>query len=376
MPPDASPSDDVDHQVVELSILAGRDLIARDRAGAFKLGAKVTSDPYVVCTMGTHQFTTSVMTKTLNPMWNSRCTWVVDDFDPEGAILLSIFDRDRGSLDDPMGQVRLTLQSLMLPGPSLRDVWYRVEPCRGCSDATGELQLRATVRSPLPGETPRAERGKLARLSPNQAREHEINWAASRVQRAASQRAASQRAASMAERIAQAGAAAQDAGRRASAAALATPRLVNRTADSAAAAIQRVARGRAARMRLDVRGSVAAVVGADWYTDPRPPQWDIEQRTPEGFWWSPVKGWAGAAEGRARRTKDPVDRGRGPPQEVAPTAEEAAALYPADGEAVGELFVEVLEARALPGDWLSKADAYALLVFEVHMHMHMRMPRA
>ena len=83
--------------------------------------------------------------KTLNPEWNQSTKWVMEgkQFKPTDSILLTIYDRDRGSFDDPMGEVNVPLKVLLATPAS--DKWYPVKPCKGCKDATGELQLKVSV---------------------------------------------------------------------------------------------------------------------------------------------------------------------------------------------------------------------------------------
>jgi len=115
---------------------------------------------------------------------------------------------------------------------------------------------------------------------------------------------------------------------------------------------------RAASIELAVN-----TLGSDWWSDPKPPPEEIDRPTPHSVWWTPRHGWKSASCEIEAASGGQRGR-RGPPQEVMPTLEEEASLYPEASEVIGELKVEVLEARALRGDWLSKADAYALLVFE------------
>lgn len=107
-------------KAIDLSVVAGQNLVAKDSESVLKLGwSKSTSDPYVVCTYGSHRFKTAVARKTLNPKWNARCTWIIDGarFDPTATLMLKIFDRDACSLDDPMGQVWLHIWRIYLAYP-------------------------------------------------------------------------------------------------------------------------------------------------------------------------------------------------------------------------------------------------------------------
>ena len=102
--------------------------------------------------------------------------------------------------------------------------------------------------------------------------------------------------------------------------------------------------------------AAAAVIGNDWRSDPRPPDEEIEERTPEHRWWTPERGWDDKTQGWDYKKK--------PPKNVMPPACERPSLYPESDDVIGELRVEVLEAEGLTGDAFSAADGYALLVFE------------
>ncbi len=55
-----------------------------------------------------------------------------------------IFDYDKASSDDPMGEVRFPLGRLAEVGQPT-DQWHAVQKCRGAADATGELHVKVSV---------------------------------------------------------------------------------------------------------------------------------------------------------------------------------------------------------------------------------------
>ena len=138
-------TDDVIGVELDFTVVAGRGLVAMD-GGMFK--AK-TSDPYVIATIsGSKKFkeTSDVCPKTLTPEWKQaswKFTMLGRDCNMNASLVLSIFDRDRGMFDadDPMGVVTLPLKSLS----GTRETWYKVQPCKGCDKATGELKVKTTV---------------------------------------------------------------------------------------------------------------------------------------------------------------------------------------------------------------------------------------
>ena len=129
----------------DLTIASGRSLVAKDGSGFLGLGKAKTSDPYVKIIVGGRALAeTNVCKKTLSPEWNQTFKLHLDGraYRPREALILAVFDHDRTSSDDPMGEVRLPLESLQ--GGQVMDKWYKVENCRGCNDASGELRIRVS----------------------------------------------------------------------------------------------------------------------------------------------------------------------------------------------------------------------------------------
>ena len=75
-------------------------------------------------------------------------------------------DEDKRSADDPMGQVEVPFSQLEL-GQVLHQ-WFPVTNCPGCSDATGELELRILV-GPAPGSSTAAAAAAAAVAAPAEA---------------------------------------------------------------------------------------------------------------------------------------------------------------------------------------------------------------
>ena len=143
-----SRDDDVLGCEIDCTISAGRNLVAKDGTGLFKMGAKSTSDPYVTVTIGGTKFSqTEVGVKTLSPTYDHSFKFVLEGkaFNKDQSIKFAIFDRDRGAFDadDPMGEVLIPVRELL--HGKVRDEWFPVQPCSGCSDATGELKIKVST---------------------------------------------------------------------------------------------------------------------------------------------------------------------------------------------------------------------------------------
>ena len=109
----------VEKVIVQVTILAGKDLAAKDRNF---LGRKSTSDPYVEVWKGTNDGlskkasgTTTTQYKTLNPQWTEKKneTFIVEFFDKECVkrpfLDLKLWDEDKFSSPDSLGSIRRTL---------------------------------------------------------------------------------------------------------------------------------------------------------------------------------------------------------------------------------------------------------------------------
>lgn len=99
---------------------------------------------------------------------------------------------------------------------------------------------------------------------------------------------------------------------------------------------------------------------------------DVTLPTPPHLWFTlengwPEKGWSDLRIGK--RTLADLRRigvvTENPPSNICPTVQEAPSRRPLKAEVIGEIFVEILEARGLPShDLIGSTDAFAILVFE------------
>jgi tellurium resistance protein TerZ len=136
-------SSDVIGVELDATIIAGKELVPKDGSGIFGMGKAKTSDPYVrILLDGKKIGETSVQKKTLAPVWGEAFKQNFEGraFNPNAILVFAIFDKDKASADDPMGEVTVPLSSLY--SGHVVEKWFPVTVCKGCNNATGSLHLK------------------------------------------------------------------------------------------------------------------------------------------------------------------------------------------------------------------------------------------
>jgi len=88
---------------LKVKIVRGISLAVRDL---------LSSDPYVVATLGAQSKQTRVINRNLNPVWNEELTLSVPS--PPQPLKVQVFDKDVFSADDSMGEAEVDLNPLIL----------------------------------------------------------------------------------------------------------------------------------------------------------------------------------------------------------------------------------------------------------------------
>lgn len=88
--------------LIKVNVVKGTNLAIRD---------VVSSDPYVTITMGHQSVKTRVIKSNLNPVWNERLMLSIPD--PVPPLKLQVYDKDRFSNDDRMGEAEIDIQPLV-----------------------------------------------------------------------------------------------------------------------------------------------------------------------------------------------------------------------------------------------------------------------
>ncbi|KAM7500491.1 hypothetical protein LguiA_024905 [Lonicera macranthoides] len=88
--------------ILKIKVLKGTNLAVRDM---------LSSDPYVVLSLGQQKVQTAVVGSNLNPVWNEELLLSI----PEqfGPVKLQVFDHDTFSADDIMGEAEVDIQPMI-----------------------------------------------------------------------------------------------------------------------------------------------------------------------------------------------------------------------------------------------------------------------
>ncbi|XP_010527786.1 PREDICTED: protein C2-DOMAIN ABA-RELATED 10 [Tarenaya hassleriana] len=70
-----------------------------------------SSDPYVVLSVGDQSLKTRVVKKNCNPTWNEEFSFAIKD--PNVPIRLTVFDKDKFTGDDKMGDANIDIQAYL-----------------------------------------------------------------------------------------------------------------------------------------------------------------------------------------------------------------------------------------------------------------------
>ncbi|XP_073061244.1 ADP-ribosylation factor GTPase-activating protein AGD12-like [Primulina eburnea] len=96
--------------MLKIIVLKGTNLAVRDM---------LSSDPYVVLTLGQQKAQTTVIKSNLNPIWNEELMLSVpQDY---GSIKLQVYDHDTFSADDIMGEAEIDIQPMITSATAFGD---------------------------------------------------------------------------------------------------------------------------------------------------------------------------------------------------------------------------------------------------------------
>ncbi|XP_074582034.1 putative ADP-ribosylation factor GTPase-activating protein AGD11 isoform X1 [Curcuma longa] len=88
--------------LIKVDVIRGTNLAIRDM---------VSSDPYVILSLGHQSMKTRVIKNNLNPVWNEKLMLSIPD--PIPPLKLQVYDKDTFSTDDHMGEAEIDIQPLV-----------------------------------------------------------------------------------------------------------------------------------------------------------------------------------------------------------------------------------------------------------------------
>ncbi|KAI0526768.1 hypothetical protein KFK09_002359 [Dendrobium nobile] len=103
--------------LIKVNIIRGTNLAIRD---------VLTSDPYVIVTLGHQTMKTRVVRRNLNPVWHESLMLSIPD--PIPPLRLQVFDKDTFSTDDEMGEAEIDIQPLVEAAKVYEKSFLNAEP--------------------------------------------------------------------------------------------------------------------------------------------------------------------------------------------------------------------------------------------------------
>lgn len=133
---------------LSIKVVEARHIAPMDKGG--------TSDPYcrLKCSFNKQRFKTKVIDKTLTPKWDENFRFFTPGV-PEGTVTLKMWDKDRWTTDDFLGEITLDVSKYLDKQPL--DSWITLEhEPKKKSPEKGEIRIIVTYDSgkPLPPSTP------------------------------------------------------------------------------------------------------------------------------------------------------------------------------------------------------------------------------
>ena len=131
---------------LKASVRGARGLVKMDRLGS--------ADPYVVVRVGAATQQTEVVKNSREPSWDATLDF--EDVDPNSSVIFRLYDWDRLTSDEPMGQVVLRMEAVEA-GEHASEAWHTLTKMEGCNAPEGELLLAITAEFPEPVEEEKEE---------------------------------------------------------------------------------------------------------------------------------------------------------------------------------------------------------------------------
>lgn len=131
-------ADFVQIYMISVDIIAAHNLVKADVMGK--------SDPYVIVSAFSTQYTTATIMKTLDPKWNERVELTF--FNDPKKIKFQVMDWDKGTKDDPIGDCEFAIsEDFYLPTNNGFHGKLKLQNVK-----RGELEIKVVARKLVPSE--------------------------------------------------------------------------------------------------------------------------------------------------------------------------------------------------------------------------------
>ncbi|KAM3912937.1 rab11 family-interacting protein 2 [Leptodactylus fuscus] len=119
---------------VQVTVLQARDLHPKGKHG--------TNDTYTIIQLGKEKYSTSVVEKSLSPVWKEEASFELPDTPEQHQLLLTAMHRSLVGLDKFLGQVSINLNRIFQNKERQKTEWYKLESKQGKKNKDrGELKV-------------------------------------------------------------------------------------------------------------------------------------------------------------------------------------------------------------------------------------------
>ncbi|KAH6565800.1 hypothetical protein BASA61_010300 [Batrachochytrium salamandrivorans] len=130
---------------LKCKVLCARNLLAKDRSG--------TSDPYVVVKLGDQLQKTPVISRSLNPVWNTEMVFTITPAHVQASLQFTVWDKDFIGRDF-LGQLSIPINTMInfigsYDDPNNTGMWHILNPRKSNEAVKGDIMIRIGIDGEL-----------------------------------------------------------------------------------------------------------------------------------------------------------------------------------------------------------------------------------